>query len=96
MARDELAVEETHDGCLGNAFGEVEVVVGQSLLFRQPRLSQSPLQGALLADGLLHADERGQHLEHGTAFASRIVEHLAIAAGHFQEPQVNQVAFQLC
>ena len=93
---DEVAVEQADDGGFGNAFGEVEVVVGQGFLLGEPRLVQAPFQGALLADGLFHADERGQHLQHGRAFAGGFVEHFAIALGDFQELQVGQVALQLC
>ena len=68
---DEVAVEQTHDGGLGNAFGEVEVVVGQGLLLGEACLPQAPLQGTLLADGLFHADERGQHFQHGRCLCGR-------------------------
>ena len=32
-------VEQAHDGRLGNAFGEVEVIVGEGLLLGQPGLA---------------------------------------------------------
>jgi hypothetical protein len=48
-------------------------------------LPEAPLQGALLTDGLFHADQRGQYLQHRAAFAGRFVQHFAVALGDFQE-----------
>ena len=50
VPRDEITVEQTNDGRLGNPLGEVEVIPGQGLLLGKPGLPQPPLQGALLAE----------------------------------------------
>ena len=58
----EVAVEQPQDGLLGDAFGEVEVVLLERLAFRQAGAVNPPFQGSLPTDGDFFADQGGQHV----------------------------------
>ena len=77
----EVAVEQPQDGLLGDAFGEVEVVLLERLALRQTGTVNPPFQGVLPTDGDFFAHEGDQHVEHGTSLAGRLVEHLLIQLG---------------
>jgi hypothetical protein len=86
VSRDEIAVKQPHNGSLGKAFGELEVVLGQCLSQGQPCFAQPPFESPLIAGRSLDADQDGQDLEHRTPFASRVVQDFLIAFGDFREP----------
>ena len=51
-----------------------------------------PLQGPLPADGNFFADQGGQHVQHGTPLAGRLVEHFLVQFGDAVELQLRQIA----
>ena len=92
MLGHEVAVEQPQDGLLGDPLGEVEVVLLERLAFRQAGAVNPPLQGPLPADGDFFADQGGQHVQHGTPLAGRLVEHLLVQFGDAVEFQLRQIA----
>ena len=67
---------------LGDPLGEVEFVLLQRLPWGQAGAKNPPLEGVLPAGGDFFANQGGQHVEHGTLLAGRLVEHLLV---HFRD-----------
>src|SRR5262249_12131544 len=77
-----------------NPLGKSEIVLLQGLSLGQPCLSQSSLEGSLLAASRLQADQLSQHLEHRGRLASCLVKDPPIGPGNLQEFQLSQITVE--
>ena len=91
MLGHEVAVEQPQDGLLGDPLGEVEFVFLERLALGAGGRGRSAAARPPAGGGDFLADERDQHIEHGTLLAGRLIEHFLVDFRDMVELQLRQV-----
>ena len=95
MLLDKVAVEDPENLLLGDAFGEVEVVLLERLYLRQPCALDPALKRPLSALRGFAANEVSDDLEEGPTLLGRLIEDFLVDLGDASEPQGLEVTQEL-